>query len=225
MGEGEIKKELYENILSGDFEKTEEIVKKALDQDLDPLETINKILIPAIELVGEKFGRKEYFLPDLMRSANAMKIAMQFFEEKIKQSGVKRSSQGKVVIGTVKGDIHEIGKSIVVALLSAKGFDVIDVGVDVDSDIFIEKVVEEKADILGMSALLPITMPYQGVVIEELKKKNLRDKVRVMVGGSPVTQEHADKIGADGYAHDAVEAVKLAEKLMKEKWEEVSDAY
>jgi corrinoid protein of di/trimethylamine methyltransferase len=210
----EIKKELYENVLNGDFDLTQEIAQKVLSENMDPLEAINTALVPAIELVGEKFGKKEYFLPDLMRSANAMKNALAVFEKEIKARGIERKSSGKVVIGTVKGDIHEIGKSIVASLLTAKGFDVFDLGVDVDSESFIKKVLEEKADILAMSALLPITMPYQAKVIEDLKAKGLRTGIKVMVGGSPVTQEHADRIGADGYADNAVSAVKLAEKLM-----------
>ncbi len=211
----EIKKQLYENILNGDFETTKDIAQSSLNADADPMEMINSILVPAIELVGEKFGRKEYFLPDLMRSANAMKNALEIFEIEITKKGIERKSAGKVIIGTVKGDIHEIGKSIVASLLTAKGFSVTDLGVDVESDIFIKKILEEKADILAMSALLPITMPYQAKVIEDLKIRGLRDNVKVIVGGSPVTQEHADRIGADGYADNAVEAVKLAEKLMK----------
>ncbi len=211
----EVKKELYENILSGDFDLTEEIAKRAISENIDPLEAINTALVPAIELVGEKFGKKEYFLPDLMRSASAMKNALVLFEKEIKASGRVRKSSGKVVIGTVKGDIHEIGKSIVASLLTAKGFEVFDLGVDVDSEAFIKKVIDEKPDILAMSALLPITMPYQAKVIEELKARGLRASVRVMVGGSPVTQEHSDRIGADGYADNAVSAVKLAERLMQ----------
>jgi len=214
MGIDEIKKELYNNVLSGDFELTKELAEKAISEGIDPLEAINSYLIPAIELVGEKFGKREYFLPDLMRSANAMKSALNIFENEIHRSGVERKSLGKIVIGTVKGDIHGIGKSIVAALLSAKGFDVTDLGIDVDSDAFISNIIEKNANILAMSALLPITMPYQRVVIEELKKRGLREKVKVMVGGAPVTQEHADKIGADGYADNAVDAVKLAKRLM-----------
>jgi corrinoid protein of di/trimethylamine methyltransferase len=212
----DIKKELYNNVLSGDFELTDELSQKAIANGVNPLEAINSSLIPAIELVGEKFGAKEYFLPDLMRSANAMKKALDIFEKEIDKSGAERKSQGRIVIGTVKGDIHEIGKSIVAALLAAKGFDVTDVGIDASSDLFIDSIIEKKADILAMSALLPITMPYQSLVIEELKKRGIRDKVKVMVGGAPVTQEHAEKIGADGYAGNAVDAVKLAEKLMKD---------
>ncbi|MGZ8553417.1 MAG: cobalamin B12-binding domain-containing protein [Chitinophagaceae bacterium] len=211
----EIKKELYENVLNGDFDLTHEIAQKVLSENMNPLEAINTVLVPAIELVGEKFGKKEYFLPDLMRSANAMKNALAVFEKEIKARGVERKSSGKVVIGTVKGDIHEIGKSIVASLLTAKGFDVFDLGVDVDSESFVKKVLEEKADILAMSALLPITMPYQAKVIEDLKAKGLRTGIKIMVGGSPVTQEHADRIGADGYADNAVSAIKLAEKLMQ----------
>lgn len=217
MGKEELEKKLYDNILSGDFELTTGLAREAISDGLDPMEAINSSLVPAIELVGEKFAKKEYFLPDLMRSANAMKNALEIFEEEIKKSGVERKSTGKVVIGTVKGDIHEIGKSIVASLLSAKGFSVTDVGVDVESEVFVDRVKEKGADILAMSALLPITMPYQGTVIEDLKAKGLRDKVMVMVGGSPVTQEHADRIGADGYADNAVDAVKLAEKLMEQK--------
>jgi 5-methyltetrahydrofolate--homocysteine methyltransferase len=217
MGNEEIKKVLYENILNGDFEQTKSIAQNALNQDIDPMEAINNLLVPAIEIVGEKFGAREYFLPDLMRSASAMKNALEIFEAEIKTRGIERRSSGKIVIGTVKGDIHEIGKSIVSSLLTAKGFDVIDLGIDVDSDTFISKVVSEKADILGMSALLPITMPYQMKVIEDLKAKGLRDNIKIMVGGSPVTQEHADRIGADGYADNAVGAVKIAEELMRIK--------
>ena len=216
MSAEEIKKQLYENILSGDFELTGAIAVKAVEENMDLLITINETLVPAIELVGEKFSKKEYFLPDLMRSASAMKNAIEIFEKEIKTKGIERKTMGKVIIGTVKGDIHEIGKSIVSSLLTAKGFEVVDLGVDVDSETFIKNVINEKADILGMSALLPITMPYQGKVIEDLKLKNLRNKVKVMVGGSPVTKEHADRIGADGYADNAVSAVKLAEKLMQE---------
>jgi methanogenic corrinoid protein MtbC1 len=207
MGKEEIRKELHENILNGDFELTKDIALKALAENAEPLEMINFSLVPAIEIVGDKFEKREYFLPDLMRSANAMKNALEVFEAEIKKSGIERKSSGKVVIGTVKGDIHEIGKSIVASLLTAKGFNVIDLGIDVDSDTFINKIIEVDADILGMSALLPITMPYQGKVIEDLKARNLRDKV---------TQEHSDRIGADGYADNAVDAVKLAERLMKQ---------
>ena len=214
MSAEEIKKQLYENILSGDFELTGDIALKAVEENMDPLTIINETLVPAIELVGEKFSKKEYFLPDLMRSASAMKNAIEVFEKEIKTKGIERKTMGKVIIGTVKGDIHEIGKSIVSSLLTAKGFEVADLGVDVDSETFIKNIINENADILGMSALLPITMPYQGKVIEDLKLKNLRNKIKVMVGGSPVTQEHADRIGADGYADNAVSAVKLAEKLM-----------
>ena len=212
----EMKKQLYENVLKGDFDLTENIVMHALDEGMDPLKIINEDLVPAIGLVGEKFAKKEYYLPDLMISANAMNKAIQILESKIEKSGVERESSGKVVIGSVKGDIHDIGKTIVASLLSAKGFVVEDVGVDVDLNTFINKIVEIDADILAMSALLPITMPYQEEVIKELEAKKLRDKIKVMVGGSPVTQEHADNIGADGYADDAVGAVKLAEKLMSE---------
>ena len=212
----EMKKQLYENVLKGDFDLTENIVMQALDEGMDPLKIINEDLVPAIELVGDKFAKKEYYLPDLMISANAMNKAIQILESKIEKSGIERESSGKVVIGSVKGDIHDIGKTIVASLLSAKGFIVEDVGVDVDLNTFINKIVEIDADILAMSALLPITMPYQREVIKELEVKKLRDKIKVMVGGAPVTQEYADNIGADGYADDAVGAVKLAEELMSE---------
>jgi corrinoid protein of di/trimethylamine methyltransferase len=212
-----IEEELYENILNGDFELSRDIALNALQIGIDPLKSINSILIPAIEVVGERFSKKEYFLPDLMRSANAMRNAMEIFEEAIKAKGVERKSLGRIVIGTVKGDIHEIGKSIVASLLAAKGFEVYDLGVDVDADLFLANITEKKADILAMSALLPITMPYQGKVISDLESQGLREKVKVIVGGSPVTKEHADRIGADGYADNAVEAVKLAERILNKK--------
>ena len=217
MNQDIIKKELYDNILEGDFELTEELSKKAIIGGIDVLQTIDDTLIPAIKIAGERFAKEEYFLPDLMRCANALKKALKILEAEIKKSGLERKTKGKIVIGTVKGDIHEIGKSIVSALLSVNGFDVIDIGVDIDSDTFINKIQEEKADILAMSALLPITIPYQGKVIADLQARNLRHLVKIMIGGAPVTQEHCDKIGADGYADNAIDAAKLAEELMQKK--------
>ena len=168
----------------------------------------------AIKQIGEGFGRGELFLPDLVGGADAMLAAMPIIEEEIKRIGGNHKSLGTVVIGTVYGDIHNIGKSMVATLMTAEGFSVYDVGINVTAEQFIEEIRQRKPDILAMSALLTTTAQEQRKVIETLKKDGLRDKVKIMVGGGAITQEFADSIGADGYDATAPGAAKLARRLL-----------
>jgi corrinoid protein of di/trimethylamine methyltransferase len=195
-------------------DQTAELTEKALEGGIEPLTIIDQGLVPGMEIVGEKFQAGEYFLPQMVIAANAMQQAMGLLEPELHARQQVSESAGTVVIGTVKGDIHEIGKSLVATMLSANGFRVYDVGVDVDPAVFVEKITEMKADLLGLSALLTTTMTAQREVIEALEEAGIRDRVRVMVGGAPVTEAWADTIGADGYAEDVVGAVQLSKRLV-----------
>ena len=175
---------------------------------------INQALVPGMATVGEKFDSGEYFLPNLVIAGAAMELSMQLLEPELKERQQERSSFGKVVIGTVHGDIHEIGKSLVGTMLSANGCEVIDLGVDVTTDDFVSNVKQSGAHLLGLSALLTTTMTVQRDVIEALVEAGIRDQVKVMVGGAPVYKDWADSIGADGYAEDAMAAVTLAKRLV-----------
>ena len=201
-------------IVEGEPEQTVELTQKALADGLEPMDIIDQALVPGMRIVGEKFECGDYFLPNLIFSATGMQEAMKVLEPELHKRHQKIRSAGKVVIGTVRGDIHEIGKSLVATMLSANGFQVFDMGVDVPIDTLIAKIQETEADLLGLSALLTTTMGVQAEVIDALKKAGLRDKVKVMVGGAPVTRSWAEEIGADGYAEDAIGAVGLAKKLM-----------
>jgi methylmalonyl-CoA mutase cobalamin-binding domain/chain len=168
----------------------------------------------AIRQIGDGFGKRELWLPDLVGAAAAMTSAMPIIEEEIKRVGARRESVGTVVIGTVYGDIHTIGKTMVATLLTADGFAVNDLGINVTAESFVKEIAENKADILAMSALMTTTAPEQRKVIETLKKEGLRDRVKIMVGGGAITQDFADSIGADGYDPIAPGAVKLARRLV-----------
>ena len=193
-------------------EEALEIVRRRLDAGEDPLKILDDCR-DAMGIVGERYEREEYFIPHLVYSGEILKEITEMIKPKLAE-GTKPKRLGKVVIGTVAGDIHDIGKNIVASMLFAAGFDVIDLGKDVPVQNFIEAVKKHKPNILGMSALLSTSLPAQREVIEALKKSNLREKVKVMVGGAPVTAEWAEEIGADGYAEDAVEAVRVALKLL-----------
>jgi corrinoid protein of di/trimethylamine methyltransferase len=210
----ELFKEMAQAIIDGDDEEAGSLAKKALDQGVDPLEAINRGYTAGMDLVGELFSTGEYFLPDLILGGEAMKAALAVLEPALKAAGQERAVLGKIVLGTVKGDIHEIGKSLVGTMLSANGFEVFDLGIDIESNQFVSKAREHEADIVALSALLTTTMLQQRDVIEHLSEAGLRDRVKVMVGGSPVTQAWADQIGADGFAEDAANAVVVAKKLM-----------
>mgnify|MGYP001113662384 CR=1 FL=1 len=214
--EGMLKK-ISEAVAAYETEKTEELVNKALKGGLKPATIIENGLTPGIREVGERFGRGEAFLPELIMAAAAMKSAMKILEPEILKSGTKVKSCGRVLIGTVAGDLHDIGKNIVVAMLQAAQFEVIDLGVDVSCEAFIQKVAELKPNILGLSALLTTTKLAQREVVDALKKAGLRNRVRVMIGGAAVDQEWAREIGADAYAENAVEAVQTATFLMETK--------
>jgi len=207
-------KQMAQAVIDGDDDEAIALAQQALDQGVDPLEAINKGYTAGMDVVGELYSTGDYFLPDLILGGEAMKAALAALEPALKASGQVREVLGTVVLGSVKGDIHEIGKSLVGSMLSANGFDVYDLGIDIEADEFVTKAREYSADIVALSALLTTTMLHQRDVIELLAEAGFRDRVKVMVGGSPVTQGWADQIGADGFAEDAAGAVVVAKKLM-----------
>jgi trimethylamine corrinoid protein len=202
---------MRESIENYDSEAAVAAAKQAVEAGIDLLEAVEKGFAGPIRQLGEAFDRMEIFLPQLMLGSDAMKSGMAVLEEAIAAGGGKLESKGTVVIGTVEGDIHDIGKTVVAALLQANGYTVHDLGVEVPASRFIEAAQSQKADIIAMSALLSTTMLYQRDVVELLGNKGLRDKYFTAVGGAPVTQAWADEIGADGYARGAYEAVQLLE--------------
>jgi corrinoid protein of di/trimethylamine methyltransferase len=209
----EMYQKLAQAVIDGEPEDAEELAKQALDQGLDPLTCINEGLTKGIQKVGELFASGEYFLPELIIGAEAMKKALAVLEPAM-VGDQSREVVGTVVLGTVEGDMHEIGKTLVGTMLTANGFRVIDIGVDQRAEEFITAVQENNADIVGASALLTTTMLQQKKLIEALEGAKLKEKVKVMVGGAPVTQSFASEIGADGYAEDAISAVDLAFRLV-----------
>ncbi|MEM2921842.1 MAG: corrinoid protein [Candidatus Bathyarchaeia archaeon] len=215
MSEATILKELSQAIIDCDSEKATEAIKKAIAARIHPLKAIEQGLAKGLKELGDMFGRTEVFLPELIVGADIMKTCMEILEPELRKSRVQSKKIGRYLIGTVHGDIHNIGKDIVATLLTLEGFEVIDLGVDVSTATFVEKVRELQPDILGMSALLTTSILAQGEVIEALNKANLRDKVKIMVGGAPVTEEHAKRIGADAYSTDGFDAVKKAKALIE----------
>ena len=209
----ELLSKITNSLVAGEPEEVVALTRQALDTGIEPMTIIQQGLVPGMTIVGEKFQEGEYFLPDLIISADGMQQAMQLLEPELKARQQKIVSAGTVVIGTVQGDIHEIGKSLVATMLSANGFKVYDLGVDVPAEKFIEKVKETGADLLGLSALLTTTMVGQREVIQALQEAGLRQQVKVLVGGSPVSRRWAESIGADGYAEDAMSAVQVARQL------------
>lgn len=204
---------LAQSVIDGEPEDAEQLAKQALEEGLDPLTCINEGLTKGIQRVGELFASGEYFLPELIIGAEAMKKALAVLEPAM-VGDQSRQVVGTVVLGTVEGDMHEIGKTLVGTMLTANGFRVIDLGVDLSADKFISAVKENKAELVGASALLTTTMLQQKKLIEALNAEGLGDQVKVMVGGAPVTQSFASEIGADGYAEDAISAVDLAFRLI-----------
>lgn len=211
--EEELYSKLEQAVIDGESEDAEAFAKQALEAGLDPLACIDNGLTKGIQRVGELFSSGEYFLPELIMGADAMKAALNVLEPALLDSQ-HREVVGKVVLGTVQGDLHEIGKTLVGTMLTANGFDVIDIGVDKSADEFIAAVKENNADIVGASALLTTTMLQQKALIQALEGAGLRDQVKVMVGGAPVTESYAKEIGADGYAEDAISAVDMAMRLI-----------
>ncbi len=207
-------KQMAQAVIDGDDDEATALAQQALAQGVDPLEAINKGYTAGMDVVGELYSTGDYFLPDLILGGEAMKAALATLEPALKASGQEREVLGTVVLGSVKGDIHEIGKSLVGSMLSANGFEVYDLGIDIEAGVFVTKAREYNADIVALSALLTTTMLHQRDVIELLAEAGFRERVKVMVGGSPVTQGWADQIGADGFAEDAAGAVVVAKKLM-----------
>jgi corrinoid protein of di/trimethylamine methyltransferase len=211
----EIFTQLAQSLIDGDPDATVELTKKGLADGVEPMAIIREGLMPGMNVVGEKFACGEYYLPDLIIAADGMQQAMALLEPELRLRRQEVESAGTMVLGTVKGDIHEIGKSLVGTMLSANGFKVYDLGVDVPTEQFVAKVKETGANLVGLSALLTTTMTVQKQVIEALKGAGLREQVKVMVGGAPVTRSWAEEIGADGYAEDAMGAVGLARQLVQ----------
>jgi corrinoid protein of di/trimethylamine methyltransferase len=203
---------MAQSVYNGKPDQAAELASQAIELGLDPLEVINCGYLPGIQEIGECFARGDMFLPDLIMGSEAMKAAIRTLEPELQRRGTQRQILGKVVLGTVKGDIHEVGKNLVGTMLSANGFEVYDLGVNVPTDRFVDSAREFDADIVGLSALLTTTMVNQRIVIQALRQAGLRCKV--MVGGAPVTQSWADGIGADGYSEDAGGAVILAKRLV-----------
>ena len=199
---------MSEALQRGDAEKVEELVKKALEENLTPKKILEDGLIKGMDIIGAKFKKNEVYVPEVLIAARAMHAGMDILRPKLTEAGVK--DIGKVVMGTVKGDLHDIGKNLVEMMLEGAGFNVIDLGVDVSADKYVEAVKDHQPDILAMSALLTTTMIYMGEVIKALNDVGLRNKVKIMVGGAPITQDYADQIGADGYSPDAASAVDKA---------------
>lgn len=203
---------LKKAIIKFDSELAKDAVGKALAQDIEPMQVM-EAMTEAIQAVGVAFSEGELFLPDLIGASDAFSSALPLVEEEIQKTGTQRSTLGTVVIGSVYGDYHTIGKAMVITLMRAGGFEVHDLGVNVKADDFVKAVISYDADLLGMSALMSTTIPEQGKVIKKLEEKGLKNKVVVMVGGGAVTQEYADSIGADGYGKDAFSALEIAKKL------------
>jgi corrinoid protein of di/trimethylamine methyltransferase len=204
---------LANSLIDGDPDATSDLTKQALETGIEPMTIIREGLMPGMNAVGEKFSCGEYFLPDLIIAADGMRGAMELLEPELRARQQTVDSPGTVVLGTVAGDIHEIGKSLVGTMLSANGFKVYDLGVNVPTSSFIQKIRETNANIVGLSALLTTTMTVQREIIRELTEAGIRSQVKVMVGGAPDTRSWAEEIGADGYSEDALGAVQLARKL------------
>jgi len=208
---------MRQSVVDGAPDTALELAQQAVSCGIAPLDAIDNGYVPGMHDVGEQFARGQMYLPDMMASAQAMRAAMSVLDPELRKLGTQRPIAGTVVLGTTKGDIHEIGKILVGTLLTAHGFRVHDLGADVAGEKFAAKARELGADIIGVSALLTTTMRNQKSVIEALEQAGLRAQFKVMVGGAPVTRRWADEIGADGYAKDAMSAVALAQELMQQK--------
>lgn len=210
----ELFKKMAQSIVDGDSDAAITLAKQAITEGMDPLVAISQGFVIGVNAVGDAFGRGDAFLPELVMAGEAMKSAVATLDPELRKRGAQRQLLGRVILATVEGDIHEIGKTLVGTMLGAAGFEVHDMGVDVSSDRIIGKALEWDAHIIGMSALLTTTMIKQREVIEELEKEGLRSRFKIMVGGAPITQDWATSIKADGTADDAIGAVVLAKRLM-----------
>jgi 5-methyltetrahydrofolate--homocysteine methyltransferase len=206
-------KEIREAIITGRPDDAKDLAQKALQGGGEADKILNETLIPAINEVGEKFGRNEIFFPEMLVSAMAMKGALSVLRPVLVDKGIK--AIGRVVLGTVQGDLHDIGKNLVGMLLEGAGFEVIDLGIDIPKELFIKATREKNPQLLALSALLTTTMPRMKEVIDILEREGLREQVKVIIGGAPVTQQYADEIGADGYAPDAASAATKARGILE----------
>jgi corrinoid protein of di/trimethylamine methyltransferase len=205
-------KQLHEAVVNGNDKTARALTQQALAEGADPLQLVNQYLIPAMDEVGRRFECNDYFVPELLIAARAMKASLELVRPLLTARGDQ--PLGRVAIGTVKGDLHDIGKNLVASLLEGGGFEVIDLGVNVSSEKFIATVQEKGANIVAMSALLTTTMPAMKITIEALTNAGVRGKVKVFIGGAPITEKYAREIGADGYSESAVGAVALAKQAM-----------
>jgi 5-methyltetrahydrofolate--homocysteine methyltransferase len=208
----EILQEISTAVIEGDLDEIQDLTEDALDDDLTAEEILNKGLMPGMDYVGVEFKAGNMFVPEVLRSAKTMQVAMDILKPLLAESGVKMI--GKVLLGTVKGDLHDIGKNLVGMMCEGAGFEVKDIGKDIAPEGFVDAVKEFEPDVLGMSALLTTTMRAMESTIKVLEEAGLRDKVKIMIGGAPVTQAFADQIGADGYASNAASASELAKKFV-----------
>jgi corrinoid protein of di/trimethylamine methyltransferase len=203
--------DLYDAILNGNAKAAYEATRQRLDAGAAALDLVQRDMVPAMDEVGRKFECEEYFVPELLLSARAMKKALELIRPLLAAGGAEPA--GRIAIGTVKGDLHDIGKNIVAAMLEGAGFEVIDLGADVPPQAFVDAIRDRGARVVALSALITVTMPSMKATIDALTAAGVRDKVKVMVGGAPVTQRFADEIGADGYTDNAASAVALARRL------------
>ena len=210
----ELKKKMAQSIIDGDSEASVALARESIEIGMEPMDAISNGFVVGVNTVGDAFGRGEMFLPELVMAGEAMKAAVATLDPELRKRGTERKKLGKVVIATVEGDIHEIGKTLVTIMMSSSGFEVYDLGVDTPAEKIIGKALEVNADIIAMSALLTTTMIRQKEVIDELEKEGLRSRFKVMVGGAPITRDWANHIGADGYSEDAVGAVAVAKQLV-----------
>jgi methylmalonyl-CoA mutase cobalamin-binding domain/chain len=215
MTEEEILKGLYDNTLIGNAPEVKDLTNRGLEQNLDPEKMLYDALIPSLEEVGARFERGDFFVPEMLIAARAMQGALDILRPLLAETGARQV--GTYVMGTVKGDVHDIGKNLVNIMLEGAGFTVYDLGVNVAPEVFVEKINEHQPDIVGFSAFLTTTMPMFKANMNALEKAGIRNDVIVMVGGAPVTQEYADMVGADGYAADASTAVRLAKDLIEQR--------
>lgn len=205
--------EMNTSVIEGDRDKVEELTRQALEQGIEVKAILNEGMIAAMDVVGQRFESGEMFIPEMIVAGEAMTRGLNILRPLFKESGIK--PQGTVVIGTVQGDVHAIGKSLVSMMMEGAGFKIIDLGVNVSPEQFVNSAREEGAQLVGMSALLTTTMPLMKATIDALKEAGLLDKVKTLIGGAPITQEYADKIGADGYGPDAATGVKKVKELVQ----------
>jgi 5-methyltetrahydrofolate--homocysteine methyltransferase len=220
LDDDELKEQMMDDLYDGLKEEVVDGVKIFLERGWTPYDILTKVLVAAMQIVGEDFRDGILFVPEVLLAANSMKSGMEVLRPLLTETDAPKT--GKVVIATVKGDIHDIGKNLVGMMLEGAGFEVIDLGINTDFDEFYEALQAHNPDILGMSALLTTTMPYMKVVIEELKARNMRDKLIILVGGAPLNEDFANAIGADAYCKDAAVAVETAKKMMARKHNQVN---